>query len=377
MKLTRFDPPAQIDDLAGNAAGLQAWSDLLSGYFTEAVTRISNFLTSHHSGTSQFYNPVSNGIVSQDLTHDITWNGFPKRFVAQQPGQQTNYAAAESAPAAGVNRPQDEYLEWHVTRNGQGKIQSVQFTCEGPDYWAFLAAVDRNKVLALYRQYINPAVEMQDLFAGNNYNRLNRWNTRDGAMHLTHPANNLFAEVQLGGEATVRRQKNNVELTSSSQLIQCALYGDATRNSDPKIGAEVNAFARQGYRITLANPVGLYIHSLDDHGWQFADGTPAQGFFQILRGTGNRILRAEYRLPANLEAQGRTVSDVLIGGQPIQFGGQIAEKITMKLTGSVCQQGSVTNPPSPCGPVPQLPPGPLGAVPGLIPADLKVTRSQA
>ena len=29
------------------------------------------------------------------------------------------------------------------------------------------------------------------------YNRLNKWNTTHGAMHLTHPANNLFAEIVL------------------------------------------------------------------------------------------------------------------------------------------------------------------------------------
>ena len=30
------------------------------------------------------------------------------------------------------------------------------------------------------------------------YNPYNRWNTTDGIMHLTHPANTLSAEIKLG-----------------------------------------------------------------------------------------------------------------------------------------------------------------------------------
>lgn len=376
MKITRFTPPGNNTDLDGNAAALQQWSDLLSGYFTEAVDRLNNFLGQQGAGASQFYNPLTQGIAAPDTRQDITWNGFPRRFISPQPGVPTNYAAAEPTPAAGLVRPQDEYLEWHVTRDAQNRITSVQFTCEGPDYWRFLAGADQQKLLELYRQFISPQVQLTDLFTPSGYNVRNRWNTANGAMHLTHPANNLFAEVQLGAEATVRRQQFGAEVTSSAALIKCARFGDGSRNSDPKIGIEVNNFARQGFHITLDDPVGLYIDGLDDHGWQFADGTPAQGFFKILRGSPTRTLRAEYRLPSALAAQGKTVSDVLIGGKPIHFGGQIAERITMKLTGVVCQPNSVQNLPVACGAVPQLPA--LGAAPLAAQADeLKVTRSQA
>src|SRR5262249_14725124 len=154
---------------------------------------------------------------------DIPWNGFPKRFLSTGPGVPTRYKDAEPAIAAGQNRPQDEYLEWHVTRNAAGNIVSVQFTCEGYDYYEFLGANAPDTLVALYQKFISPAVQKADLFSGGKYNRLNRWNTKDGAMHLTHPANNLFAEVFLAASATVRRRNAaGVEITASIPLINCA-----------------------------------------------------------------------------------------------------------------------------------------------------------
>ena len=51
-------------------------------------------------------------------------------------------AAEQKDPTAGKFREQDEYLEWFAVRDAHGKIKRVQFTCEGPDYWDFLARHD-------------------------------------------------------------------------------------------------------------------------------------------------------------------------------------------------------------------------------------------
>lgn len=51
------------------------------------------------------------------------------------------------------------------------------------------------------------------------------------------------------------------DLTSPQDLIKCSQYGVPDRNSDPHIGASVNALARLGAKLTLADPVGLYISS--------------------------------------------------------------------------------------------------------------------
>jgi hypothetical protein len=239
---------------------------------------------------------------------------------------------------------------------------SVHFTCEGPDYWVLLASVKRDTVVKLYQKYISPDVKEADLFPGGEYEPLNRWNTRDGAMHLTHPANNLFAEVKLAADATVRRKVGGAEPADPRGLIDCADFGDDTRNSDPNIGFAVNRLAQAGRMITLANPVGLYIQSFNEAGLRLPDGSPATGCFNILRGKAGATLRAEFRLPAAATAKGFTVSDVTIAGVKLEFGGQLAELVTMSLSAASCQPGSVTNPLQPCGGVPRVfPPSPAAA----------------
>jgi hypothetical protein len=89
----------------------------------------------------------------------------------------------------------------------------------------------------------------------------------------------------------------------------------------------------------------------DDAGWQFADGTIASGFMKFTRGKPGKAIRGRFELPANLKAQGRTVSDIQIGGANIEFGGQIAEHITMGIEGAACRQGSLKNKLVPCGEV--------------------------
>src|SRR5262249_3574015 len=153
-------------------------------------------------------------------------------------------------------------------------------------------------LVALYQRFISPAVKKSDLFSGSQYQRLNRWNTSDGAMHLTQPANNLFAEVILAAEATVRRKNAaGAEVTSAIPLTRVAIFGNASRNSDPTIGAGVNSLARQDRMITLLNPVGLYIDHIDDASFRLPDGSAASGWFQILRGTPGRTLRAVFAPP--------------------------------------------------------------------------------
>ena len=355
MNVTQFDPPGRIDDL-GTPALRTAYSDWLSGRFDVAVASVMQFLAANGGGTCQFYNPVTQGRNDPDLAPalgDISWNGFPKRFLSTGPGAPTRFADAEPAPANGKTRPQDEYLEWFVHRNAAGKITRVDFTCESYDYFEFLARHDETKLLALYRTFVDPAVPKSDLVSGGTYRIKNKWNTERGAMHVTHPANNLFAQVFLAASATVRRSKpGGGEETQSIPLIRCAQYGAENRNSDPNIGRVVNGLAREKRMITLANPVGMYMAGFDGAGVAL-DGAPAGGFFRVTRGTFPLALRGVFELPAALAAAGRTVSDVKIGGTPITFGGQLAQRITMHLVGVASVAQTVTNTPTVCGVIPQ------------------------
>ena len=247
----------------------------------------------------------------------------------------------------------------------------MDFTCEGYDYYQFLAKEAPDRLLELYRTFVDPSVtRAQLMLPDGTYDRLNRWNTRDGAMHLTHGANSLFAEVFLAASATARRRKTpaGAELTASLPLIRCARYGDDTRNSDPAIGAAVNAIARQKRHITLANPVGLYIAGIDENAFRLPDGSPATGFFQIVRGTATHTLRARFAPTAAAAAAGLTISDLSLGGAPVRFGGQIATKITMKLTAIASVAQDVGTTPVACGGIPQVdPPAGPASVPFAAP----------
>lgn len=360
MKIARFDPPGRVGDFGKDDGLKDAYSGFLSGHFDTGVASVTSFLANHGGGTCQFYNPVTNGQSGSDLplsAGDISWNGFPKRFLSPGPGQPIRFADAEPPPEVGQRRPQDEYLEWFVHRDENQRITRVDFTCEGFDYYQFLASNAKDTLLALYQQFVSPEVQMPDLVVNGAYNVVNKWNTSNGAMHLTHRANNLFAEVFLAASATVRRRRpNGSEHTSAIPLIRCAEYGAENRNSDPNIGIAVNGLARERRLITLANPVGLYIGAFDGAGLTL-DGKPAGGFFKVIRGTLPLGLRAVFELPPEAVAAGKTVSDVKIGNRFIQFGGELALRVTMHLIGVASVAQEVNNTPVACGPIPQVSPG--------------------
>jgi len=350
MKIAQFDPPGNNGDFDGNPGLAAKWNKKMSDDFDSGVQDVNSTLAANGGGTSQFYNPVTHGLTDPDLTPasvgDIPWNGFPRKFLGAGPGAPANFAVAEAPVSPGQARDQDEYLEWHVTKNAAQEIVSVQFTCEGYDYYDFLGKEAPDLLLGLYQKFISPAVKKAELFSGSQYQKLNKWNTHDGAMHLTQSANNLYAEVILAAQATVRRKDSaGVEVTSAIPLTKCASFGDERRNSDPAIGAGVNGFARQGRKITLANPVGLYIDHLDDAAFRLPDGAPTTGWFQVLRGSPGHTLRAVFAPPPG---SAFTVSDVTIDTAAVKFGGQIAQHITMRLRGVASVDNTIHNSPVPC-----------------------------
>jgi hypothetical protein len=135
-------------------------------------------------------------------------------------------------------------------------------------------------------------------------------------------------------------------LVEPEALICCAGYGGPNRNSDPTIGATVNAFARLGAMITLQNPVGLYMDHIDLAGWVAPDGGDVAECVGIVRGMPGMIERLLVEVPLH---RGSTVSDLTIAGEPIAYGGQIAECITVKLVGQAALVSPrVENIPAPC-----------------------------
>ena len=219
------------------------------------------------------------------------------------------------------------------------KITRVTFTSEGPEYWRFLANRNPNKVLQLYQDLVNPAVQMGDLFVAGGYNPRNKWNsgTRGGdIVHLIQVNNTLGAFVNIGARSTIVRKIGGNILTGAVELIRCGKYGGENRHSDPHIGSVVNELARLKADITLANPMGLYIHGLFPSGWATPDGSDPLDYWKIVRGTPELGLRAVYEVPPD---KGFVVGDIKISGDAIEFGAQIADFISIKLVGVACRIG--------------------------------------
>lgn len=340
MLLQRFDPIGKVDDVGEE--GRSAWSDLVKEIFKQVQVGNPDEVE-NDSPRAQFYDPTETETTDDEVQAEITWSGFPRQVAQAFPGDLQRWQRADSSRLV-----QDEYLEWSVTRDSQGKIQRVTFTSEPREWWIFVSQVNPDKVLELYQTFISEQVQRAELFdAAGNYIVRNRWNqnTTDGAMHLIHNPNSLFAEVELAAAATIVRERDGQVLTTEQELIACGLYGAPQRNSDPHIGGEVNALARQKAFITLANPVGLYIHGLSTGDFETPDGSDPASYWSYLRGAEGYGVRAVYEVP--LDA-GFTVSDVTIEGEPIRFGAQIVDHITVRLTGVACRFGQSTAQPMGC-----------------------------
>lgn len=368
-----------------------AWDEITNHWLDKAVRQ---FQTS--GGAGLFYNPRRDTTPGNADTAAIGWDAFPKVlskwFENEQDANVRRWETAEILSPDFTNgkpfrrvedgtvreaistcyRQQDEYCEWFVDRDdATGKIRRISFTSEGPEYWRFMATGtrtffedgdarqnlvpgDRDLVTELYRRYVNQNVRTEDLFWNfdlayfderrnawrlypyikrGDYNPYNKWNTTHGCMHLTHPANTLQAEINLAAKATLLRQTATGEdVTDITELICCSSYGEVNRLSDPSIGASVNEFARQGFSVSLADPIGLYISEVNLGAIAGPNGKNVRDAWQVMRGSSadRMILRAHFELAENTPF---TIDNVRISGVETRFGGQIADHIQMVLTG--------------------------------------------
>ena len=291
----------------------------------------------------QFYNP-SKLDVSGTL-HPISWPAFPQIIeIKFGDDQQEMFRQGE------LRNNQDEYLEWAVlTQNG--KITKVMFTCDGPEYWKFIADNDKALLVKLYSEIAGQAVPQADLLTtGGAYFPRNKWNTQF-AVHLVQINNTLRAEINIASQATIlRRHGTDDPVTDPIELINCSRFGDPDRHSDPHIGDEVNTAARQGCSVTLQDPIALYLESLphptnDLNIKKSGGGMVGPEYWTLARGDQDHILRAIFQAPPGQPA----VGDLEIRGTKITHGGQIVrEGLRVKLTGVVGKSGVFHNHTFPC-----------------------------
>jgi hypothetical protein len=327
-KLARFSTPARLPD--PDAA---AWSARVSAMFAQAGG----------PGLPQFYDPTKKNTPAGSPEPMISWVAFPASLRATTPSAVERWRRADRDRGL-----QDEYCEWTVVRNGAGRITRVTFTAEVPEYWEHMFESDPARVLRLYRRFVDPAVKLSDLRRQDgSYKPDNRWNNSQPGrlVHLVQGSNTLGAAIDLVSRATVLRVKNGKPVTNQQELVRCARLGDPLRNSDPQIASAVNVAAREGSEITLADPLGIHLGRPLTAGMVTPDGADAARFWKIERGDEDHALRARFEVPAS---RGYAVGDILLGGRPIEFGGQIADRVQVWIH-AVITKGNHKPTPKRCG----------------------------
>lgn len=318
--LSRFDTPGRLDELSEDHR--LAWS-------REVARMIDEFT----GAFPQFYNPTEENTPAGLPPAAIAWPAFPARVLREEgPG------AARWDRADGSRDEQDEYCEWSVERGDDGKITRITFTTEVPDYWEHVAQNDPDLLLELYRRFVDPSVELDDLFDDGEYLGRNRWNTpTEGRLaHLVQQTNTLGAAIRLVAESTIlRAREDGTPVTDRQELVVCARLGDPFRNSDPQIAEIVNKAAALGDDITLLDPAGLYLDELQSAGMETPDGADAAEFWNIERGAPDNAVRASFVVP---EDRGYVVGDIRVNGLPITFGAQVADKVRVRI-GAVVKPG--------------------------------------
>lgn len=315
---------------------------------------------------THYYNPRTTEVPKSAAIIPINWLAYPNRIKYTFPGvgKSKHWEYADNGVPGSEYEPkgprgwQDEYCEWSVTRNAQGKITKVSFTSETREYWYALWNVEPKAVLRLYQQLVGKQVKLEDLYLRDKNNKpiidpqtgkpayddVNKWNrnTSNGIAHLIGEFNSLQGAMFLGGQSTMVRQdeKGNV-MTDSSQLLNCGLHGTPNRNSDPFIGARVNDLVRLGLQVSLENPVGIYMQEPNFQTYELPARAPRNAkpsdYWKVIRGRSRKpgeirdlILHAVYEVPPEL---GFTVSDISIAGFPINYGAQIAETLQVAVIG--------------------------------------------
>ncbi len=313
--LTRFDTPARVRDVPLGSPFYAAWSAWISA-------RIGGTWPGDNGGA--FYDPtMTDVIVAGEKT--LTWMGFPRDTIlpANRDDITAAYVLADSSTSSRTE--QNEYFEWRVEKNAAGKLKKVTFVTEVPEYYEELWKVDPDAVVAIYRGLLSPAVTRGDLGGSGPYDKFNRWNTTDGIVHYIQSINTLTAAIGLarGAVTSAAPFRDNYEASPSGS--------SATTAVDPRVGLDVHMLVRKGLYVTLRDPIGFYIAAWNDSGITTPDGTPAGNYWRIARGRPGMVMRLEYEVPSGL---GFVVGDLRIGGRRIEYGGQLAEQITVSITGT-------------------------------------------
>jgi hypothetical protein len=333
--LAQFAAPAHLTELSPQA--LQAWHE-----------RNKAIVAARAASFAPFYDPTTQEAPEGLLPVPIVWSAFPARITAIFGLGAGRWDVADASRSQPNRLGHDEYCEWGVERNRDGKIVRITFTTEVPEYWDHIAESDDELLLALYQDLAGPQVQKDDLFSNGQYQRRNQWNdvvSPDGTsvparpIHLLHGSNALDAAIDLAADATVlRHDRNRQPVLDRHELVVCSRLGEPQRNSDPQIAQVVNDAVADGMEVTLKDPLGLYIDGLQSAGIVAPDQTDAIAFWNIDRGTPEHTVRASFAVPPD---KPYVVGDLTIDGRRITRGGQVADKVRIRLDAFAKAGGTV------------------------------------
>jgi len=322
--LKQFAAPAHLTELSPDA--LRAWHERNARIVAESAAEFP-----------QYYDPTTEDTPDGLRPVRLVWSAFPATITAIHGLGARRWDIADTSRSRPDRLGHDEYCEWGVERR-DGKVVRITFTTEVPEYWDHIAESDPELLLALYRDLAGAQVQRDDLFSNGQYRRRNRWNDVVGPdgrsvparpIHLLHGSNTLDAAIKLARDATVLRHDDNGQpVLDRHQLVACSNLGEPLRNSDPQIAQVVNDAVAESLKVTLKDPLGLYLDALQSAGIVAPDGTDAIEFWHVERGTAEHTVRASFAVPPE---KPYVVGDLTIDGRPITRGGQVADKVRVRL----------------------------------------------
>ena len=275
----------------------------------------------------------------------MSWAAFPAALRAAIPSQLERWKRADRDRGL-----QDEYCEWSVMRNAARKITRVTFTTEVPEYWEHLFETAPDAGAQALPQARRPGGEAERPAQrpDGSYRRENRWNTsKPGRLvHLTQREQHArrrdrsrrARDGAAGQERQAGHQPAGARASAPASATRCAT---ATRRSPPRSTSPPARAARSRWRTRS----GSTSAGRSRPAWSRPDGADAARFWKIERGNEEHTLRARFEVPAS---RGYVVGDIELGGRPIEFGGQVADRVQVWVKATV-KPGNHKPKPKPCG----------------------------
>lgn len=361
-------PARVLDDLSPGEES--QWSGRVLGELNAAILNLRK---------DEEAPPVRIGVDETCIEHRVLeWPANPARLERclgrRRALRLLDWVGKDGTPHGRI-RHQDEYLEWRVVRDA-GRIRAIEVTTEFPEYWEVLAGYAPSRTLELLREFsggahisteavygkIDPfngkttpaariAAFRSMMLATGGSNRFPRGPTspfNNGAAALCcmiHRDNSLAALLRLVVSSArpylVRdRLTGRTRFPSGSEaILGMQAWATDFRNSDPLVVERIVRWGTEGRLVALDEPIGIFIRAVQHHELAQSDGSDVpETWFTWSRGhaaslgpaANARYQRLRLEVPPDADFG---IDDLIVRrtGEPLMYGGQLAELIQLAL----------------------------------------------